>query len=194
MSKTSRKCSKDFSIGIDESNETRKRGLTNIEKDSNKGKLSLRFCLGSDFGCPGQQEKVTYSLGYMLLLKRNNVVNILIHAFAFGSVAEFVRAAIDAATIVPKGRYIRIDISWYVPNYSLKTVQYAILSKQLISRVPAEISNTVRSVLNIHVIAEKKRSFELGLESGKKMPSYVIVGVLQKIGSGHQYSLRDVFC
>ena len=139
-------------------------------------------------------KKATYRLGYIITIRRNSDVNFLNHEIALGSVAASARATVDAAIFVSQRKITRTDISWYLPHYSLKTVQYAILSEHLISRAPTDLSNNEKSLLKINVIIEKNWTFDSGVESGNNMPFYNSLGILERSGSGHHYSNRDVFC
>ena len=88
-----------------------------------KGKYQVRICLKNVFVFAENQEKATYGLGYKLTLTRNSDNSVLNRA---------------DATILGK---VKINaIEWYVPHYTASMSQQAILSNEIVNRIPTELN------------------------------------------------------
>ena len=84
----------------------------------------------------------------------------------------------DNATNIGK---IKIKaIEWYVPHYTAKNSNQAILSKQIQSKVPTELQNAERSVFKIEVNTQNLRAFEIGTQEGINVLIGIIVGFQQR--------------
>ena len=116
-----------MSIGFDHDRGRRQRELTN-NKNIN-GKNHVRIYLRVIFGLAENVEKGTSGLGHKLTLTRNSDNSALNKT---------------NATIVGKSKIKTIE--WYVPHYTPTVSNQAILSKQILSRVPTELQYLERSV------------------------------------------------
>ena len=94
---TSNQQTSQLMYGFEESQATRRQELTNNKTE--KGTFFVRIKLTDIFGF-SDQEKITYGLGFTLILKRNNNNDPIIRD-----------NGVDAAKINIK------DISWHIPHY-----------------------------------------------------------------------------
>ena len=117
----------DSSIGFDRDRTRRRNELTNNKNI--KGKYHVRIYLKDVFGFAEHQEKATYGLGYKLTLTRNsdNVVLNKADATVFGKVKIYA-------------------IEWHVPHYTASMSQQAVLSNQIVNKIPTELQYIERSV------------------------------------------------
>ena len=148
---TSSKDSNDLSIVFDRSRNRRKDELA--QNKNLKGYFHLRIILRDVFGFAEHQEKSTYGLGCKLTLTRNKD-----EAF-IDKVAGFADAR------------IKIDhIHWYVPHYTPSVQQQSILSKQTLSKTPAELRYVERSVFMKEFSNQNLWNFELGSQESMNVP------------------------
>ena len=117
----------DLSIGFDRDPTRRRNELTNNKNI--KGKYHVRIYLKDVFGFAEHQEKATYGLGYKLTLTRNSDNAVLNEA---------------DATVLGKVKIIAIE--WYVPHYTTSMSQQAVLSNQIVNKIPTELQYIERSV------------------------------------------------
>ena len=110
----------DLSIGFDRDRTRRRNELTNNKNI--KGKYHVRIYLKDVFGFAEDQEKATYALGYRLTLTRNSDNAVLNKAIA---------------TILGKVKITAIE--WYVPHYTASMSQQALLSNQIVNKIPTEL-------------------------------------------------------
>ena len=148
---TSSKDSNDLSIGFDSSRNRRRDELA--QNKNIKGKYHVKIMLKHVFRFAECQEKATYGLGYKLTLTRNKD-----------------DAVIDKAGAIAEAR-IRIDhIHWYVPHYTPSIQQQSTLSKQILSKTPAELRYVERSVFLKEVNNQNLWNFELGSHENMNVP------------------------
>ena len=141
--------------GFEESQATRKLELTTNKTE--KGTFFLKIKLTDLFGF-ADPEKVTFGLGYILFLKRNNNID-----------PDFRTAGVDAAKIVIK------DIGWYIPLCTPILENQQGMMDQLLKQDPNELFYMERIVFRKDVNTNNNWTFDLG-NSGESTPSFVIVG------------------
>ena len=124
---TTAKDMNDLSIGFDRDRTRRRNELTSNK--NMKGKYHVRIYLKDIFGYAELQEKATYGLGYKLTLT-GNTDNAALNK--------------DNATILGE---VKINaIEWYVPHYTASMSQQAVLSNQIVNKIPTELQYIERSV------------------------------------------------
>ena len=111
--------------GFEESTAVRRLELTN---KTEKGTFFVRIKLKDLFGF-ADQEKLTYGLGYTLLLKRNSSNDVV-----------FRTAAVNAAKVVVK------DISWYIPPYVPSFENQQFVLNQILDKDSTELYFIERTV------------------------------------------------
>ena len=116
----------DLSIGFDGDRTRRGNELTNNK--NLKGKYHVRIYLRDVFGFAEHQEKATYGFGYKLTLTRNNDLN-----------------KADATNL---GNVKNNAIEWYVPHYTASMSQQAVLSNQIVKRIPTELHYRERDLFS----------------------------------------------
>ena len=152
---TSNQQTSQLMYGFEESQATRRQELTNNKTE--KGTFFVRIRLSDIFGF-ADQEKITYGLGYTLMLKRNNNNDPIIRD-----------NAITAAKINIK------DISWYIPHYVPSLENQQLVMNQILDKDPTELYYIERVVFRKDVNTNNNWTFELG-NSGESTPSFIIVG------------------
>ena len=150
----------DILYGFDSNVARRRQELTNNKEPGEKGTFYNRIRLIDIFGF-ADQDKITYGLGYNLTLKRNSNNNI-IHRIA----------AIAHAKVVIK------DIAWYVEKFTPNLENQQLIADQLLSETPTELYYEERTVFRKKISNDGLWTFELGIESGKNIPSWVIIGFM----------------
>ena len=172
---TSSRDNNDLSIGFDHSRNRRKDELA-LNKNI-KGKYHVKIMLKDVFGYAEHQEKSTYGLGYKLTLTRNKD-----------------DAGIDKAGGIADAR-IKIDHNhWYVPHYTPSIQQQSILSKQILSKTPTELTYVERSVFMKEVNNQNLWNFELGSHENMNVPIWIIIGFQQRDRQNSQNLNNDTFC
>ena len=164
----------DLSIGFDRDRTRRRSELT---KNKNmKGKYHVRIYLKDVFGFAEHQEKATYGLGYILTLTRNSDNAVLNKA---------------DATILGK---VKINaIEWYAPHYTASLSQQAVLSNQIVNRIPTELQYIEISVFMKEVNTQNIWNFELGTQEGINVPIWIILGFQQQNRQNSQNENNDTF-
>ena len=147
----------DLSIRFDRDRTKRRNELTNNKNI--KGKYHVRIYLRDVFGFAEHQEKATYGLGYKLTLPRNSDNAVLNKT--------------DAAVL---GKVEINAIEWYVPHYTTSMSQQAVLSNQIVNKIPTELQNIERSVFMKEVNTQSLWNFELGTQEGIKVPIWIKIG------------------
>ena len=171
---TSCKGSGDLSISFDRDRTRRRNELTS---DKNiKGKYHVRIYLKDIFGYAEYQQKATYGLGYKLTLTRNND-NVVLNK---GNAINIGKIKINA-------------IEWYVPHYTPSMQLQAILSKQIINKLPTQIQYPERSVFMKEVNTQNFWTFELGTQEGINIPTWIFVGFQQNDRKHDQNLNNDTF-
>ena len=171
---TTAKDMNDLSIGFDKDRTRRRNELTNNK--NLKGKYHVRIYLKDIFGYAEHQEKATYGLGYKLTLTRNTDNAILNK---------------DNATILGKVKIIAIE--WYIPHYTASMSQQALLSNQIVNRIPTELQYVERSVFMKEVNTQNLWNFELGTQEGINVPIWLIIGFQQHDRQNSQHENNDTF-
>ena len=82
---------------------------------------------------------------------------------------------------------------WFLPHYNSSIPQQALVSKQILIKVPAELQFVERSVFMKEVKTQKLRSFELGTQEGRKLPIWLNIGFQQKYRQDSQDLKIDAF-
>ena len=83
------------------------------------------------------------------------------------------------------------SIEWYVPHYTPSISNQAILSKQILSKVPKEIQHVENSVFMEEVTTQNLWNFELGPQEGIIVPIWTFVGFQQGDRANSQYLNND---
>ena len=164
----------DLSIGLDRDRTKRRNELTNNKNI--KGKYHVRIYLKDVFGFAQHQEKTTYGLGYKLILTRNSDNAVLNKA---------------DATILGK---VKINaMEWYVPHYTASMSQQAVISNQIVNRIPTELQYIERSVFMKEVNTQNLWNFELGTQEGINVRIWIIIGFQQQDRQNSQNENNDTF-
>ena len=164
----------DLSIGFDRDRTRRRNELTNNKNV--KGKYHVRIYLKDVFGFAEHQEKATHGLGYKLTLTRNSDNAVLNKA---------------DATILGK---VKINaIEWYVPHYTASMSQQAVLSNQIVNKIPTELKYIERSVFMKEVNTQNLWNFELGTQEGINVPIWIRIGFQQEDRRKSQNENDDTF-
>ena len=164
----------DLSIGFDRDRTIRRNELSNNKNI--KGKYHVRIYLRDVFGFAEHQEKATYGLRYKVTLTRNSDNSVLNKA--------------DATNL---GKVKINAIEWYVPHYTASMSQQAVLSNQIVNRIPTELQYIERSVFMKEVNTEKLWNFELGTQEGIIVPIWIIIGFQQQDRQNSQNENNDTF-
>ena len=164
----------DLSIGFDRDRTRRRNELTNNKNI--KGKYHVRNYLKDAFGFAELQEKATCGLGYRLTLTRNSDNAVLNKADAIA---------------VAKVKINAIEL--YVPHYTASMSQQALLSKQIVNRIPTEVLYIERSVFMKEVNTQNLWNFELGTQEGINIPIWIILGFQQQDRQNLQNENNDTF-
>ena len=164
----------DLSIGFDRDRTRRRNELTNNKNI--KGKYHVRIYLKDVFGFAEHQEKATYGLGYKLTLTRNSDNAVLNKA---------------DATVLGKVKINRIE--WYVPHYTASMSQQALLSNQIVNRIPTELQYVEKSVFMKEVNTQNLWNFEPRTHEGINIPIWIIVGFQQQDRQNSQNENNDTF-
>ena len=154
---TSARGSDCLSIGFDRDRNRRQRELTKNKKL--KRNYHLRIMLRDIFGFAQHQGKATYGLGYELVLTRSSDNSVLNK---------------DSAN---NNDEIEINlIEWYIPHYTPSIPQRAILSKEILSKVPSDFQYVESSVFMKKVYNQNLCVFQFGTQKGLNVPIWIIVG------------------
>ena len=164
----------DLSIGFDRDRTRRRNELTNNKNI--KGRYHVRIYLKDLFGYAEHQEKATYGLGYKLTLTRNTDNAVLNK---------------DNATILGKVKIIATE--WYVPHYTASMSQQALLSNQIVDRIPTELQYIERSVFMKEVNTQNLWNFELGTQEGINVPIWISIGFQQQDRQSLRNENNDTF-
>ena len=164
----------DLSIGFDRDRTRRRNELTNHENI--KRKYHVRFYLKDVFRFAEHQEKATYGLGYKLTLTRNSDNAVL----KKGDASNLGKVKINA-------------IEWYVPHYTASMSQQAVLSNQIVNRIPTELQYIERSVFMKEVNTQNLWNFERGTQDGINVPIWIIIGFQQSDRQNSQNENNDTF-
>ena len=83
------------------------------------------------------------------------------------------------------------SIEWYIPHYTPSISNQAILSKQILSKVPTGIQHVENSVFMEEVSTQSLWTFELGPQEGITVLIWTIVGFQQSERANSQYLNND---
>ena len=164
----------DLSMGFDQDRTKRRSELTNNKNI--KEKYHVRIYLKDVFGFAEHQQKATYGLGYKLTLRRNsdNVV-------------------LNKGDAINLGKVKIIAIEWYVPHYTASMSQQALLSNQIVNKIPTELQYIERSVFMKELKTQNLWNFELGKQEGINVPIWIIIGFQQQDRQNSQNENNDTF-
>ena len=165
----------DLSIGFDR-DRTRRRNELTTNKNI-KGKYHLRIIFKDKFSFNEYQEKATFGLGYRVRLIRASV-----------------NAVLNKADAPNLGKVKIMAIEWYVPHYTVSMSQQAVLSNQIVYRIPTELQYIERSVFMKEVNTQNLWIFELGTQESIIVPIWIIVGFQQSDRQNSQNVNKDTFC
>ena len=107
------------------------------------------------------QEKITYGLGYQLILKRNS-----------NNDAIFRHNDAGEAKIVIN------QIDWNIMHYTPSIDNQSLVKEQILNKEPTELRFLERSVFRKNVDTNNNWTFELG-QSENLNPVYIIVGFMR---------------
>ena len=164
----------DLSIGFDQDRTRRRNELTNNKNV--KGKYHVRIYLKDVFGFAEHQEEATYGLGYKLTLTRNSD-----------------NAVLNKGDAINLGKVKNNAIEWYVPHYTASMSQQAVLSNQIVNRIPTELQYIERSVFLKEVNTQNLWNFELRTQEGIDVPIWIIIGFQQQDKQNSQNENNDTF-
>ena len=164
----------DLSIGFDRDRTRRRNQLT--KNKTVKGKYHVRIYLKDVFGFAEYQEKATYGLGYKLALTRNSD-----------------NAVLNKADATNLGKVKINAIEWYVTHYTASMSQQAVLSNQIVNRIPTELQYIERSVFMKEVNTQNLWNFELRTQEGINVPIWIIIGFQQQDRQNSQNENNDTF-
>ena len=132
---TSSRGSDDLSIGFDRDHNRRKLELTNNK--NTKGNYHVRIYSKDIFGFAEHLEKVTYGLGYKLILTKNSD-----------------NAILNKNNATASGRIQIKSLGWYVTHYKSFFDQERVLMKQIVAKIPTALQNIEKSVFMKEVITQ----------------------------------------
>ena len=164
----------DLSIGFDRDRIRRRNDLTNNKNI--KVKYHVRIMFKDVFGFAEYQEKATFGLGYGLIVTRASDNAVLNKADA----TNFGKVKINA-------------FEWYVPRYTVSMSQQAVLSNQILRRIPTELQYIERSVFLKDVNTQNLWNFDRGTQEGTNVPIWIIVGFQQSDRQKSQNENIDTF-
>ena len=136
-----------------------KRRLELTNNKNEKGTFFVRIRLNDIFGF-ADQEKITYGLGYQLILKRNTNNDAIFRTIG------------DEAKITIK------QIEWNIMHYTPSIENQTIVKEQILNKEPTELRFLERTVFRKNVDATNNWIFELG-QSENLNPVYIIVGFME---------------
>ena len=139
----------------------RREELTNDKEALQKGTFFKRIMLIDIFGF-ADHDKRTYGVGYNLILLRdeNDTVN-------------FRDIRVAAAKVAIN------DISGLVEKFTPNLDNQELVADQMVPETPTELYYEECTVFRKRTLNNGTWTFELGIESGKKIPSWVIVGFME---------------
>ena len=132
--------------------------------------------LKNNFGFAAHQQKATYGLRYKLTLTRN------IDSVVLNKDGTFNDAKIKI-----------ISIEWLTPQYIPSVKQQTILMDQIINKIPTDLHYVESSVFLQEVKNQKICQFQIGVEEGKNIPIFIIIGFQQQDRENSQNLNNDTF-
>ena len=170
---TTHKNTSELMYGFEIDDEKRKEELLDNKTVAEKGTFFVRIKLTDIFGF-ADQEKITYGLGYQLILKRNTNDDAIF------------RAGGDAAKIVIK------NIDWNIAHYTPSIQNQTLVKEQILNKEPTELKFLERTVFRKNVDTNNNWIFELG-QSENLNPVYIIVGFMRQNKFNSQTQNNSVF-
>ena len=85
------------------------------------------------------------------------------------------------------------DIAWYVEKFTPILDNQQLIASQILTETPTELYYEERSVHRRKITNNGLWTFELGIESGKNIPSWVIVGFMEDVRFDSQLHDNSVF-
>ena len=80
-----------------------------------------------------------------------------------------------------------------MPHYTVSMSQQAVLSNQIVNRIPTELQYTERSVFMKEVKTQNLWTFELGTQEGINVPIWIMIGFQQQERQNSQNENNDTF-
>ena len=166
---TGAKTTYDFSIGFDRDRNRKQRELT--ENKNQTGKYHLRITLKDFLGLQNIKKKLqtSYGLGYKLTLT---------------SCSDNTVLKKPMETNVTKTKIN--STKWYVPLYTKSIPQQAILSQQILSKLPTIIQYVERSLFTEKVKSQNLWGFELRTQEGINVFIRIFIGFQRRDRQGSQ--------
>ena len=93
----------------------------------------------------------------------------------------------------PLGKVKISALDWYVPHYTASMSQQAVLSNQIVNKLPTELKYIERSVFMKEVNTQILWNFELGTQEGINVPIWIIIGFQQRNRQNSQNENNDTF-
>ena len=84
-------------------------------------------------------------------------------------------------------------IEWYVAHYTASMSQQALLSNQIVNKIPTELQYVEISVFMKEVNTQNLWNFELGTQEGLNVPIWIIIGFQQHDRQNSQNENIDTF-
>ena len=116
------------------------------------------------FGFVNDLEKITYGLGFKLILKRNN------------NVRSKYRIIAGAGAVADDANIEMRDISWCVPSIDPSNDNRIFVQEGLNKKNNVDFSYFKRKTFYKNVPNATNFLFDLGMESGLERPQYIIIG------------------
>ena len=157
--------------GFEIDNEKRERQLTNDKNE--RGTFFNRILLRDIFGF-ADQEKITYGLGYQLILKRNTNNDAIFR------------------TIGDEAKIVINQIEFCVPHFTPSIENQTLVKEQILNKEATELKFLERTVYKKNVDATNNWIFELG-QSENLNPVYIIVGFMNSNKFGSQIQDNSIF-
>ena len=129
-----------------------------------QGHMYMMIKMSDLFGFVNDLEKITYGLGFKLILKRNNNDRALY------------RVSANPGAVANDGNIEIKDISWCVPSIDPSNDNRIIVQKGLSKKNNVDFSYYERKTFYKNVPNATNFLFDLGMESSVERPQYIIVG------------------
>ena len=102
-------------------------------------------------------------------------------------------AVLNKADATVFGKFKINAIEWYVPHYTASMSQQAVLSNQIVNKIPTELQYIEKSVFMKEVNTQNLWNFELGTQEGINVPIGIIIGFQQQDRQNSQNENNDTF-
>ena len=84
-------------------------------------------------------------------------------------------------------------IEWFVPHFTPSFLHYAMLSEQILSKIPTDFQKVERLAFMKKENPQSFWTFELGTQEGINVPIWIIIGFQQRYRQGSQNLNKDTF-